>query len=32
MGTALDGKRKLKMLGVDGWKKVEELERVSLGK
>ncbi len=30
MGTVLDGKRKLKMLGVDGWKKVEELERMSL--
>jgi hypothetical protein len=30
MGATLDGKRKLKMLGVDGWKKVEELERMSL--
>ena len=30
METVLDGKRKLKMLGVDGWKKVEKLERIFL--
>ncbi len=30
METVLDGKKKLKMLGVDGWKKVEELERIFL--
>ena len=27
MGTVPGGKKKLKMLGVDGWKKIEELER-----
>jgi hypothetical protein len=32
MGATLDGKRKLKMLGVDGWREVEELERMSLEK
>jgi ABC-type amino acid transport substrate-binding protein len=31
METVLDGKKNLKMLGVDGWKKVEELERIFLG-
>ena len=30
MEMVLDGKKKLKMLGVDGWKKVEELERIFL--
>ena len=30
METVLDGKKKLKMLGVDGWKKVEKLERIFL--
>ncbi len=30
METVLDGRKKLKMLGVDGWKKVEELERTLL--
>ena len=30
METVLDGKKKLKMLGLDGWKKVEELERIFL--
>jgi hypothetical protein len=30
METVLAGKKKLKMLGVDGWKKVEERERIFL--
>ena len=30
METVLEGKKNLKMLGVDGWKKVEELERILL--
>ena len=30
MEMVLDGKKKLKMLGLDGWKKVEELERLFL--
>ncbi len=30
MESELDGKKKLKMLGVDGWKKVEEFERIFL--
>ncbi len=30
MESELDGKKKLKMLGMDGWKKVEELERIFL--
>ncbi len=32
MEMILDGKKKLKMLGMDGWKKVEELEREFLAK
>ncbi len=30
MASGLDGKKKLKMLGVDGWKKVEKFERIFL--
>ncbi len=30
MESGLNGKKKLKMLGVDGWKKVEEFERIFL--
>jgi hypothetical protein len=30
METVLEGRKKLKMLGVDGWKKLEELERIFL--
>ncbi|MBC8549138.1 MAG: PhnD/SsuA/transferrin family substrate-binding protein [Candidatus Brocadiales bacterium] len=31
METVLDGQKRLKMLGVDGWKKVDALERIFLG-
>jgi len=30
MASGLDGKKKLKMLGIDGWKKVEKFERIFL--
>ncbi len=30
METVLDGRKNLRMLGVDGWKRVEESERILL--
>ncbi len=30
MGTSLEGRKKLKMLGIDGWKRLSKAERISL--